>query len=56
MLTEQPLGVPLTDIGEFVAEPGLWSTRAARRPPPAGAARAGSIGGSTAVSRVMQTT
>lgn len=24
MLAEQPLGVPLTDIGEFVAEPGLW--------------------------------
>jgi thiamine-monophosphate kinase len=24
MLAERPLGVPLTDIGEFVAEPGLW--------------------------------
>ena len=24
MLAEQPLGVPLTDIGEFTAEPGLW--------------------------------
>ena len=24
MLVEQPLSVPLTDIGEFVAEPGLW--------------------------------
>jgi thiamine-monophosphate kinase len=24
MLSEQPLGVPLTIIGEFVAEPGLW--------------------------------
>jgi thiamine-monophosphate kinase len=24
MLTEQPLGVPLHDIGQFVAEPGLW--------------------------------
>ncbi len=24
MVAEQPLGVPLTAIGEFVAEPGLW--------------------------------
>ena len=24
MLAEQPLGVPLTAIGQFVAEPGLW--------------------------------
>ena len=24
MLAEQPLGVPLTAIGEFIAEPGLW--------------------------------
>ena len=24
LLAEQPLEVPLTDIGEFVAEPGLW--------------------------------
>lgn len=24
MLAEQPLGVPLTKIGEFVAEPGMW--------------------------------
>jgi thiamine-monophosphate kinase len=24
MLAEQPLGVPLTAIGEFVAQPGLW--------------------------------
>ncbi|MEN6450398.1 MAG: thiamine-phosphate kinase [Thermoguttaceae bacterium] len=24
MLADQPLGVPLTDIGEFVAERGLW--------------------------------
>ncbi|MEN6458454.1 MAG: thiamine-phosphate kinase [Thermoguttaceae bacterium] len=24
MLSEQPLGVPLTDIGQCVAEPGLW--------------------------------
>ena len=24
MLSEQPLSVPLTDIGEFTAEPGLW--------------------------------
>jgi thiamine-monophosphate kinase len=26
MLAEQPLGVPLTVIGRFVAEPGLWQT------------------------------
>ena len=25
MLAEQPLAVPLSDIGEFVAEPGLWA-------------------------------
>jgi thiamine-monophosphate kinase len=24
LLGEQPLAIPLTDIGEFVAEPGLW--------------------------------
>ena len=24
MLTEQPVGVPLSDVGEFIAEPGLW--------------------------------
>ena len=24
MLTEQPVGVPLSDVGQFVAEPGLW--------------------------------
>lgn len=24
LLAEQPLDVPLTDIGEFIAEPGLW--------------------------------
>ncbi len=24
MIAEQPLGVELTDIGHFVAEPGLW--------------------------------
>ena len=24
LLSEQPLDVPLTDIGQFVAEPGLW--------------------------------
>ena len=28
MLAEQPLGVPLTDIGEFTAEPGLWQREA----------------------------
>jgi thiamine-monophosphate kinase len=27
MLTEQPIGVPLCDIGEFVVEPGLWLQR-----------------------------
>jgi thiamine-monophosphate kinase len=26
LIAEQPLGVPLTDIGEFVAEPGLWQS------------------------------
>ena len=29
MLAEQPLDVPLTAIGEFVAEPGLWQVSAA---------------------------
>ena len=28
MLAEQPLAVALTDIGQFVAEPGLWQTDA----------------------------
>ena len=34
MLAEQPLAVPLSDIGEFVAEPGLWIEEAGgnRRP------------------------
>ena len=33
MLADQPLGVPLTDIGEFVAAPGLWlQERGGRRP------------------------
>jgi len=31
MLAEQPLGVPLAGIGEFVAEPGLWQIDAAGR-------------------------
>jgi thiamine-monophosphate kinase len=31
MLAQQPLGVPLTDIGEITAEPGLWQ-RAAGEP------------------------
>ncbi len=33
LLAEQPLDVPLTDVGEFVAEPGLWQVdvRGARR-------------------------
>ena len=29
MLADQPLATPLTDIGEFIAEPGLWQTTAA---------------------------
>jgi thiamine-monophosphate kinase len=34
MLAEQPLAVPLTDIGEFVAAPGLWvaDAQGGRRP------------------------
>jgi len=28
MLAEQPLGVPLTEIGQFTAEPGLWQRTA----------------------------
>jgi len=28
MLAQQPLGVPLSDIGEFTAEPGLWRREA----------------------------
>ena len=28
ILAEQPLGVPLTDVGEFTAEPGLWQQEA----------------------------
>ncbi len=34
MLAEQPLAVPLTEIGQFVAEPGLWAGSSAgdRRP------------------------
>jgi thiamine-monophosphate kinase len=28
MLAEQPLGVPLTEIGQFTAEPGLWQRAA----------------------------
>jgi len=31
MLAEQPLSVPLTDIGRFVAEPGLWQEDAQGR-------------------------
>jgi len=26
MLSDQPLAVPLTEIGDFIAEPGLWQT------------------------------
>jgi len=26
MLVEQPLDVPLSEVGEFIAEPGLWQT------------------------------
>jgi hypothetical protein len=29
MAEEQPLPIPLTDIGQFVAEPGLWQRDAA---------------------------
>jgi len=34
IVAEQPLGVPVTDVGRFVSEPGLWQTdrRAGRRP------------------------
>ena len=28
MVAEQPLGVPLTDIGEYTAQPGLWQREA----------------------------
>ena len=28
MLAEQPLATPLTAIGEFIAEPGLWQRQA----------------------------
>ena len=28
MLAEQPLGVPLTDVGQFTAEAGLWQREA----------------------------
>jgi thiamine-monophosphate kinase len=28
MLAQQPLGVPLSDIGQFTAEPGLWQREA----------------------------
>jgi thiamine-monophosphate kinase len=31
MIREQPLDVPLTDIGEFVDEPGLWSLNESER-------------------------
>jgi hypothetical protein len=35
MVTEQPLaGVPLTDIGEFVPERGLWQRDGAGRTTP----------------------
>jgi thiamine-monophosphate kinase len=34
MLADQPLSIPLTDIGEFVSAPGLWQTdRAGTRRP-----------------------
>lgn len=34
MLADQPVGIPLTEIGQFVAEPGLWQKDASgqRRP------------------------
>jgi thiamine-monophosphate kinase len=31
ILVEQPLAVPLTEIGEFIREPGLWQTDASGR-------------------------
>jgi len=31
MLAEQPLAIPLTEIGEFIGEPGLWQADAAGR-------------------------
>lgn len=34
MLAEQPLGVRLSDIGQFVADPGLWLQEAAGTPRP----------------------
>lgn len=34
MLAEQPLGVPLTAIGQFVPEPGLWLADSAGRKTP----------------------
>ena len=34
MLAEQPLGVPLTDIGQFTAEPGLGQREAGGPPRP----------------------
>ncbi|MBN1912476.1 MAG: thiamine-phosphate kinase [Pirellulales bacterium] len=39
IVDDQPLGVPVTDVGRFVAEPGLWQTdrQSGRRPlPPRG--------------------
>jgi len=32
ILAGQPLGIPLSDIGQFVAEPGLWLQEAAGAP------------------------
>ncbi|HTU26588.1 MAG TPA: thiamine-phosphate kinase [Pirellulales bacterium] len=33
IVREQPVGVPITDIGEFVAEPGLWQPTPSGRAP-----------------------
>lgn len=34
IVRDQPLGVPVTDVGRFVAEPGLWQVDAAGRRTP----------------------
>ena len=33
MLAEQPLGMRLSDVGQFVAEPGLWLEAGGTRRP-----------------------
>ena len=34
MIAEQPLEVPLSAIGEFVAEPGFWQRAGREEPTP----------------------